>query len=135
MSTQIPSSFIASTETALKIAMAAYEGEKCGICLQDKTDYFWVNPISRTAHTQCVELIKDAEAPLKAIIATHFPSKTNHLHANLAHCFAIEKVISKLGNNTIITFSQTKGLAALKEIFANEGTNAVRQYYYTYCDE
>lgn len=134
MSVDVLNSVIVTEACALKMAMSAYEGELCGICHKEKADYFWVSPQSRTAHTSCVELIKEAEAPLKSIIANHFPSKTNHLHANLAHCFAIEKITKQLESETLLSYMNKKGLPALKLLFLNEGCAAVRDYYYAYCD-
>jgi hypothetical protein len=134
MSTTVLNSVIVSYEAAVQIALSAYAGEVCGICHKENGDYFWVNPKSRTAHSACVTLIKEAEEPLKAIISTHFPSKTNHLHANLSHCFAIEKISQKIGDETLSTYITKNGKDALKELFSTVGMQAVRDYYYAYCD-
>lgn len=106
-----------------------YGSQSCGICQTKGAEVFWVSPNSRCAHAKCVKLIEKAEERLVSTLDALFTGPLRNMKTE-ARCMAIYSINNSLGNETILSFLEKKGIEKLTLVFDEVGIPVVTLYFH-----
>lgn len=100
--------------------------QPCGICEEKGSgpSVFWFSYRNEGAHKSCVKLIKKAEKPLLKRIEAVFKNQ-DVTSAHIQMAMAVKEACGEL---SIKSYLEKNGIHKLKEIFDNQGAEAVNKF-------